>query len=161
MSVRLKNACVEKMPLNIRIQWNARTTCVSECVLKTLSCRGLRVGPSKRRMSETPSTTASQKKYCDTPPICIAIRLQFVLQRFRCHWALRKGKYFSTPPICIAVRLPFVWQYVWENLGGCGHRDAPQDRLPWKVKIVFPSQPPSLLILLSEPGLAKKKKSAY
>ena len=35
------------MPLNIRIQWNAGTTCVSECVLKTLACRGLRVGPSK------------------------------------------------------------------------------------------------------------------
>ena len=36
------------MPLNIRIQWNVGTACVSECVLKTLACRGLRVGPSKR-----------------------------------------------------------------------------------------------------------------
>ena len=35
------------MPLNIRIQWNAGTACVSECVPKTLACRGLRVGPSK------------------------------------------------------------------------------------------------------------------
>ena len=35
------------MPLNIRIQWNAGTACVSECVLKKLACRGLRVGPSK------------------------------------------------------------------------------------------------------------------
>ena len=35
------------MPLNIRIQWNAGTACVSECVLKTLACRGLRVDPSK------------------------------------------------------------------------------------------------------------------
>ena len=35
------------MPLNIRIQWIAGTACVSECVLKTLACRGLRVGPSK------------------------------------------------------------------------------------------------------------------
>ena len=35
------------MPLNIRMQWNAGTACVSECVLKTLACRGLRVGPSK------------------------------------------------------------------------------------------------------------------
>ena len=35
------------MALNIRIQWNAGTACVSECVLKTLACRGLRVGPSK------------------------------------------------------------------------------------------------------------------
>ena len=47
MSVRFKNARVEKMPLNIRIQWNAGTACVSGCVLKTLACRGLRVGPSK------------------------------------------------------------------------------------------------------------------
>ena len=37
-----------KMFLNIRIQWNAGTTCVTECVLKTaVACRGLRVGPSK------------------------------------------------------------------------------------------------------------------
>ena len=43
-----KNASVsKKMPLNIRIQWNAGTACVSKCVLKTLACRGLRVGPSK------------------------------------------------------------------------------------------------------------------
>ena len=35
------------MPLNIRIQWNAGSACVSECVLKTLACRGLRVGTSK------------------------------------------------------------------------------------------------------------------
>ena len=49
VSVRFKNARVEKMPSNIRIQWNAGTACVSECVLKTLACRGLRVGPSKLR----------------------------------------------------------------------------------------------------------------
>ena len=47
VSARFKNARVEKMPLNIRIQWNAGTACVLECVLKTLACRGLRVGPSK------------------------------------------------------------------------------------------------------------------
>ena len=47
VSVRFKNAHVEKMLLNIRIQWNAGTACVSECVLKTLACRGSRVGPSK------------------------------------------------------------------------------------------------------------------
>ena len=35
------------MLLNIRIQWNAGTACVSECVVKMLACRGLRVGPSK------------------------------------------------------------------------------------------------------------------
>ena len=44
VSVRFQNARVEKMPLNIRIQWNAGTVCVSECVLKRW---GLRVGPSK------------------------------------------------------------------------------------------------------------------
>ena len=49
VSVRFKNASVSKKMffLNIRIQWNAGTACVSECVLKTLACRGLRVGPSK------------------------------------------------------------------------------------------------------------------
>ena len=47
VSVRFQIARVEKMPLNIRIQWNAGNACVSECVLKTLACRGLRVGPSK------------------------------------------------------------------------------------------------------------------
>ena len=47
VSVHLKNARVEKMPLNIRIQRNAGTACVSVCVLKMLACRGLRVGPSK------------------------------------------------------------------------------------------------------------------
>ena len=43
----LKNARVEKMPLNIRIQWKAGTACVSECMRKTPACRGLRVGLSK------------------------------------------------------------------------------------------------------------------
>ena len=47
VSVRFKNARVEKVPLNICIHWNAGTACVSECVQKTLACRGLRVGPSK------------------------------------------------------------------------------------------------------------------
>ena len=41
------NTRVEKIPLNMCIQWNAGTACVSECVLKALACRGLRVGPSK------------------------------------------------------------------------------------------------------------------
>ena len=42
-----KNVHVEKMALNIRMQWIAGIACVSECVLKTLACQGLRVGPSK------------------------------------------------------------------------------------------------------------------
>ena len=45
VSVRFKNTRVEKILLNIRIQWNEGTACLSECVLKTLACRGLRVGP--------------------------------------------------------------------------------------------------------------------
>ena len=40
VSVRFKDASVEKMPLNIRIQWNAGTACVSECVLKNASVSG-------------------------------------------------------------------------------------------------------------------------
>ena len=80
------------------------------------------------------------KKYRNTTPICIAIRLQFVSQYLWCPYALRKGKYCqysshlyrSTPPICIAIRLPFVSQYFWGNLGGCGHRDVPQKRRKFK-----------------------------
>ena len=47
VSVRLKIRVSKKRPLNIRMQWNAGTAGVSECVLTTLACRGLRVGPSK------------------------------------------------------------------------------------------------------------------
>ena len=36
VSVRFKNARVEKVLLNIGIQWNAGSACVPECVLKTL-----------------------------------------------------------------------------------------------------------------------------
>ena len=44
-SVRFKNTSVsKKIPLNICMQWNAGTARMSECVLKTLACRGLRVG---------------------------------------------------------------------------------------------------------------------
>ena len=74
------------------------------------------------------------RKCCVTPPICIAIRLQFVLQCFRCPYALRKGKYCqysshlycSTPdashlycntlPIRIAVPLEKSW-WLWSQ--GC------------------------------------------
>ena len=47
-----KNARVEKMPLNILIQWNEGTACLSECILKTLACRDLRVGPSRGQERE-------------------------------------------------------------------------------------------------------------
>ena len=75
----------------------------------------VREGPWGRRFKSeecrNPNHHYFSKKYRNTPPICIAIRLQFVLQYFWCHWALKKGKYFSTPPICIAIRLPFVLEY--------------------------------------------------
>ena len=42
------------------IQWHAGTACVSECVLKMLACRGLRVGPSEERSSLHLTPPASQ-----------------------------------------------------------------------------------------------------
>ena len=90
------------------------------------------VGATCQKNVRNPNHHFFSKKYRTTPPICIAVRLQFVLEYFRRPYALRKGKYCqysshfyrSTPPICIAVRLPFVSQYFLENLGGCGHRDV-------------------------------------
>ena len=57
------------------------------------------------------------KKHHNTPRICIAVCLLFVLQYFRCRYALRKGKhcqyasllYRNAPPICIAVLLGKSW----------------------------------------------------
>ena len=40
-------ACRKNAFKHNRIQSNAGTACTSECVLKTLACRGLRVGPSE------------------------------------------------------------------------------------------------------------------
>ena len=34
-----------------------------------------------------PNHHSFSKEYCNTPPICTAKRLQFVLQCFRCHWS--------------------------------------------------------------------------
>ena len=56
-----ENARVETVLLNIRMQWNAGTACVSECVLKTLPCRGLRVGPSKAPSAAGNSMTGSER----------------------------------------------------------------------------------------------------
>ena len=61
-----------------------------------------------RKMSETPTTTTSQKS--------IAIHLQFVLQYASNLYCSTSGTpsshlYRSTPPICIAICLPFVSQY--------------------------------------------------
>ena len=71
-----------------------------------------------RRMSETPTTTASPKSIGT-----IAVCLQFVSQCSWCPYGLRNGKYCqlsshlycSTPPSCIAIRLPFVSQCFWEK----------------------------------------------
>ena len=40
-----KNARVEKMPLNIRVQWNVGIALVSECVLKNASVSGFACRP--------------------------------------------------------------------------------------------------------------------
>ena len=42
-----KRACPKNAFKHNRIQWNAGTACVSECVLKRCGVSGLRVGPSK------------------------------------------------------------------------------------------------------------------
>ena len=84
--------------------------------------------------SETPTTTTSRKVSQYTSQFVFQYAPKFVLQYFWCPYTLRKWKscqysshlYRSTPPICIAIRLPFVSQHFWENLGGCGHQDAPQ-----------------------------------
>ena len=68
VSVLFKNARIEKMPLNIRIRWNAGTVCVSDCVLKTLACRGLRVGPSKGRAQVPPAPALDKNR-----SVCIHI----------------------------------------------------------------------------------------
>ena len=48
VSVRLKTLACRKNAFKYSYsQWNAGTARVSECVLKTLACRGLHVGPSK------------------------------------------------------------------------------------------------------------------
>ena len=67
--------------------------------------------PNSQKNVRNPNHHYFSKKYRNTPPICIAIRLPFVPQYFWCPYALRKGNTVSTPPICIAVRLPFVLQY--------------------------------------------------
>ena len=86
------------------------------------------------RMSETPTTTTSQKS--------IAIHFQFVLQcpsnlycsTFSAHTSGQREilsalshLYRSTPPICIALPPPFVSQ---KNLGGCGHLYVPTKNGP-------------------------------
>ena len=66
VSVRFKHVRFKKMHLNIRIQWNAGTACVSECILKTLACRGLCVGPSK--FQKNPRAHNNKIGTSPTPP---------------------------------------------------------------------------------------------
>ena len=86
-----------------------------------------------RGMSETPTTTTSQKVlqytfnlHCNTPPICIAVPSVPLSTQEREILQYSSHFYHSTPPICIPIRLPFVLQYFWESLGGCGHRVVPK-----------------------------------
>ena len=92
----------------------------------------------RMRMRILTRPTTSQKKYRNTPPICIAIRLQFVLQYIWCPYALRKREtlsvlppvvlqyaphlYCNTPPICIAVLLGKSW---WLQSPGCSPFKSP------------------------------------
>ena len=78
------------MPRNIRIQWNAGTGCVSECVLKTLACRGLRVGPSSKSTSNSKEGHWGRSK---TGPIA----LSFVNYCVACRDPLYSDP--NTPPI--------------------------------------------------------------
>ena len=73
VSVRLKTlACRKNAFKHSFLQWNAGTACVSECMLKTLACRGLRVGPSKVwSMFQGPAMRASHEGFPDSSvPIC-------------------------------------------------------------------------------------------
>ena len=134
--VMWNSECTEQFCFTFSRFWNRRA--ISAILLRFEIAERL-----LRRMSETPTSTTSQKS--------IAIHLQFVLQdasnlycsafgaaelpgkgntSVRLPFVLQYASrlYRSTPPICIAIHLPFVSQYFWENLGGCGHRDVPQLR---------------------------------
>ena len=77
------------MLLNIRIQWNAGTACVSECVLKTLACRGLHVGPSKLQNCDSKASVAASTFISKKPPI----EQQHFLWQKRGNLALKLPKY--------------------------------------------------------------------
>ena len=85
-----------------------------------------------QKNAKKPNHHYFSKKYRNTPPICIARRLQFILQCFQCPCTLRKAKHFwysshlyrgtphnlycNTPPICIKVLLGKSW-WLWSP--GC------------------------------------------
>ena len=68
-----------------------------------------------RRMSDAPPTSTSQSQtYCNTPPMCTAMCLQFVLQYCLCPEPLAKGNAFSTPFVSLCASkmhrtAPSVW----------------------------------------------------
>ena len=113
------------------------------------------------RKSDTPTTTPPLlKKYRNTPPICIAVRLQFVLPCFWCPYALRKGKYGQNSSICVAVRLPFVLQYAFHL-----YRGTFRIILVVVVSGMFPIHCPKLignvLILKGEGSQMRTKRNCY
>ena len=101
-------------------------------------CRRRRCHSEERQKPQPPLLLKKVSQYTsnlyrNTPP-------NLYWSTFGAPYTLRRGNTASTPPICIAVRPPFVLfvlQYAShlycstfaKNLGGCGHRDVPQDSL--------------------------------
>ena len=103
VSVRVKNASVSKNAFkHNRIQWNAGTACVSECVLKTLACRGLRVGPSKLRNMQTPQCVGGGGKTGSICHFAFSLALQWFgcLKMSRC-WETQHEKCHCHSPVCV------------------------------------------------------------
>ena len=101
------------------------------------------------RMSETPTTTTSQKSIAAPPPICIAIRLQFVLECFWCPLHSEEREYCqysshlyrstpphlycNTPPICITALLDKSW-WLWSP--GCSPIKTPRFERKFRSLVV-------------------------
>ena len=89
----------------------ATNTSVAVAVELTIVCNPVLLQNCQKHI-RNPTTTTFQKMYRNTPPLCTAIRLQFVSQCLWCPYALRKkGNIVSSLPIRIAVHPPFVLQY--------------------------------------------------
>ena len=111
------------MPLNIlsitRIHWNAGAACVSECMRKTLACRGLRVGPSKIMTHELLFTK-----------ICLNLGVQ--------SWSLCRRR---SPPCNFGVPRDICWDRLIRFQGTYWHQTENPSKLPKKYK--FPSHDPA------------------
>ena len=84
--------------------------------------------PTNQKNLRNPNHHCFSKKYRNAPPICIAIRLQFVSQYFWCPIRSEEREilsvllpfvsqyashlYCNTPPICIAIFLGKSW-WLW------------------------------------------------